>query len=50
VDTVDQYGSLFYRIAGRVESMARAARDSGQRWLHGIATSRDVFTPSLAPT
>jgi len=49
-DTVDRYGSLFYRIAGRVESMANAARDIGQRWLQGIATSREVFAPSLEPT
>jgi REP element-mobilizing transposase RayT len=52
-DTVDRYGSLFSRIAGRFESMAHAARAIGQRWLHGIATSREVFAlnpePSLAP-
>jgi hypothetical protein len=49
-DTVDRYGSLFYRIAGRVEHMAAAARNIGQRWLHGVATSREVFAPSPAPT
>jgi REP element-mobilizing transposase RayT len=49
-DTVDRYGSLFYRIAGQVENMAKAARSIGQRWLHGIATSRAVFRPGLKPT
>jgi hypothetical protein len=43
VRTVDRYGSLFFRIAGRVENMARIANRAGLRWLRGIGASRAAF-------
>ncbi len=33
VQSVKRYGSLFYRIAGRADRLASAARKAGQRWL-----------------
>ncbi len=50
VKTVDRYGSLFFRIAGRAESMVEQAARVGRRWLHGIAASREAFQPILQPT
>ncbi len=50
VKTVDRYGSLFYRIAGRVEGMAQEAAGAGLRWLRGIAASRQAFQPPPQPT
>ncbi len=50
VKTVERYGSLFHRIAGRVENMVEEAARTGLRWLCGITASREVFAPSPAPT
>ena len=47
--TVDHYGSLFFRIAGRVENMTRTASDAGLRWLRGIGSSRAAFSPQSVP-
>jgi hypothetical protein len=37
VGTVNGYGSLFNRVAGRVESIVRAARQAGKCWLAGLS-------------
>ena len=50
VKTVDRYGSLFFRIAGRVENMVSTARKAGLRWLRGVGSSREVFVPLPQPT
>ncbi len=50
VRTVDRYGSLFHRIAGRVENMVAEATRTGVRWLCGITASREVFEPSAVST
>ncbi|MCC5842277.1 MAG: hypothetical protein JJT96_19330 [Opitutales bacterium] len=33
VSTVERYGSLYHRVAGRMEKLAEAARALGQRWV-----------------
>ena len=50
VEAVDRYGSLFYRIVGRVEGMIEEAARLGRRFFRGIAGSRQLFTPQLQPT
>ncbi|MCC5842558.1 MAG: hypothetical protein JJT96_20745 [Opitutales bacterium] len=32
ISTVERYGSLYHRVAGRTEKLAEAARAAGQRW------------------
>ncbi|MCC5842409.1 MAG: hypothetical protein JJT96_19990, partial [Opitutales bacterium] len=32
ISTVERYGSLYHRVAGRMEKLAEAARAAGQRW------------------
>jgi REP element-mobilizing transposase RayT len=44
VGTVNGYGSLFHRVAGRVESIVRAARQAGKCWLVGISAGRQAFS------
>ncbi len=44
VETVERYGRLFFRVAGRAEMMSRLAGAAGLRWLRGIGASRAVFT------
>ncbi len=36
VEGVKRYGSLYYRIAGKAEGLALAARKAGQQWLQGM--------------
>ena len=43
LDTVDRYGELFHRVAGKVESIQRKAESMGQRWMAGVRASRKVF-------
>ena len=44
--TVNSYGSLFHRVAGRVESIAAAARQAGKRWLAGLSAGKKAFSPA----
>ena len=46
VGTVNSYGSLFHRVAGRVESIVRAARQAGKCWLVGLSAGRQAFSPA----
>jgi REP element-mobilizing transposase RayT len=46
VITVSKYGSLFHRVAGRVESMVVAARQAGKWWLGGLSACRQAFSPA----
>ena len=49
LDTVSGYGSLFWRVAGRLDSMLKAAQTAGRRWLRGLKASRMAFsTESLS--
>lgn len=43
VNTVEQYGGLFYRVAGASRRIAAAARCAGQKWMHGTRTSLRVY-------
>jgi REP element-mobilizing transposase RayT len=46
VGTVNSYGSLFHRVAGRVESIVRAARQAGKCWLAGLSAGKKAFSPA----
>jgi hypothetical protein len=43
VRTVEQYGSLYRRVAGKVENLKKRAQEMGRRWLAGQRKSRGVF-------
>jgi hypothetical protein len=43
VETVEQYGSIYYRVAGKVENLKRKAQEMGRQWLAGQRKSRGVF-------
>jgi REP element-mobilizing transposase RayT len=45
VGTVNSYGSMFHRVAGRVESIVKAARQAGKCWLAGLSAGRQAFSP-----
>ena len=44
VGTVNSYGSLFHRVAGRVESIVKAARQAGKCWMAGLSAGRQAFS------
>ena len=44
VSTVQSYGRLFQRVAGRYDSIRNAARLAGRRWLKGLQAGRTAFT------
>jgi hypothetical protein len=44
VETVERwYGSIYHRVAGKVENLKRKAQEMGQQWLFGQRKSRGVF-------
>jgi REP element-mobilizing transposase RayT len=43
VGTVEQYGGLYWRVAGKVENLKRKAAELGRQWLAGQRKSRGVF-------
>jgi REP element-mobilizing transposase RayT len=43
IETVQQFGRLFKRAAGRVDSLAAGAVHSGQRWFQGQCAARLAF-------
>jgi hypothetical protein len=43
VETVERYGSIYHRVAGKVENLKRKAVELGQRWISGQGKSRWVF-------
>ena len=44
LDTVQNYGRSFHRVAGRMESILAAARQAGKRWLCGLRAGRTAFS------
>jgi len=40
---VKSYGSLFYRVSGKVESITNAAKEAKRNWLKGMKVSREIF-------
>ena len=50
VENVENYGKLFYRVAGKVEELIQAAKDSSVRWFKGHQGSKALFrTPAPDP-
>ena len=46
VDTVEQYGSLYHRVAGKVENLKRKAAEMGLKWISGQRKSQWVYRQS----
>ena len=44
LNTVNRFGSLFHRAAGRLDSMTRAAKATGLNWLRGLRAGRRAFS------
>jgi hypothetical protein len=49
LDTVERYGSLFWRVVGRAEAMLDAARRMGRHWFRGVGACRKFLTPAHSP-
>jgi len=49
VETVLSFGSLFCRVAGKLDAILEAARQAGRKWLKGMQASRTAF-PTAMPT
>jgi hypothetical protein len=43
IHTVLHFGSLFYRVAGKVQSILVATRRAGQQWLRGKPAAKQIF-------
>ncbi len=48
VNGVLRYGSLFYRIAGRAERLAAAARKAGQNWFQRMRPGVPIYLQKIA--
>ena len=46
VATVQNYGSQFHRMVGKIESMVAAAEQMGRRWWQGMNACRKAFSPA----
>jgi hypothetical protein len=46
LETVTHFGTWFYRVAGKVESLAKAAHCFGRKWFRGKQQSAQAFTSS----
>ena len=44
LDTVEDFGGLFHRVVGKMESILAAARMAGKNWLKGIKAGREAFS------
>ncbi len=44
LSTVQDFGRMFHRAAGRMESMIAAAQRTGQRWLRGFRAAGKAFS------
>ena len=50
VKNVENYGKLFYRVAGKVDELVQAAKEGGLCWLKGRRGSEALFrTPAPDP-
>jgi hypothetical protein len=43
VGAVEQYGSLYWPVAGKVKNLKKKAREMGRQWLTGQRKSRGVY-------
>lgn len=46
LDTVQNYGSIFHRAVGRLDTMTASAQKAGKRWWQGIRACREAFSPA----
>ena len=44
LDTVEDFGGLFHRVVGKMESIMAAARMVGKNWLKGMRAGREAFS------
>ena len=44
VNTVQRYGTLFWRVAGQMEQIVAAAKRAGRRWLKGLRAGQAIFS------
>lgn len=47
LNTVNRFGSLYWRVAGRLEMLAEEARRVGQRWFRRSRDARNVYRERL---
>ncbi len=47
--TLERYGSLFYRVSGRLENLVNSAKQAGRKWLCGKKASQSAFACHPAP-
>jgi hypothetical protein len=45
LESIDNFGKWFRRVAGSVPSMLAEAEKAGGRWFHGLSRSRQLFRP-----
>ena len=43
IHTVLHFGSLFFRVVGKVQSIVEATRRAGQQWLRGKPAAKRIF-------
>jgi len=43
IHTVLHFGSLFFRVAGKVQSIVEATRRASQQWLRGKPAAKEIF-------
>ena len=48
LDTMERYGSLFWQVVGKVESLLKVTKRLGKAWLRGIRASAHAFSASPA--
>ena len=44
--TVQNYGSLFHRVVGKIDNMTTTAQRAGKRWWQGLKACRKAFSPA----
>ena len=43
VETVKEFGRIYHRVAGKVQSLRENAGVHGQRWVAGVRSARGVY-------
>ncbi|MCB1051501.1 MAG: transposase [Acidobacteria bacterium] len=46
LDVIQSFDQRFYRVAGTVQNMVKAASQAGQKWFHGLNSARKLFKVS----
>ena len=50
VKNVQRYGKLFYRVAGKIEEVVKAAKERGMHWMRGKGGSQQLYKPKIQPS